>query len=65
MKNYKIWVTVKIYNAPKKAKILTSTWVVKKKSNGNFRARINGCVYEQVDGIHFNGSSIHFQLQVM
>ena len=44
---------------PAGAKVLTSTWAMKKKSNGTFRARINGRGYEQIDGQHYDGSSIH------
>lgn len=37
----------------------SSTWACKLKSNGTKRARINGRGYEQIDGIHYDGSSIH------
>ena len=46
-------------NVPRGAKILTSTWAMKKKANGVRRARLNGRGYEQVDGIHYDSSSIH------
>ena len=59
MKRYKVWVTVNMHNFPKQAKILTSTWVMKKKLNAIFGDRINGRLYEQVGGIHYYGSSIH------
>jgi len=39
---------------PKDAKILTSTWAMKKKANGTFRARLNARGYEQVDGEHYD-----------
>jgi hypothetical protein len=39
---------------PKGAKILTSTWAMKKKANGTFRARLNARGYEQVDGEHYD-----------
>ena len=39
---------------PKEAKVLTSTWVMKKKSNGTFRARVNARGYEQIEGIHYD-----------
>ena len=32
---------------------------MKKKSNGTYRARINGRGYEQIEGQHYDGSSIH------
>eukprot|EP00957_Ditylum_brightwellii_P031667 2401616-Ditylum_brightwellii.AAC.1 len=54
-----VWRPVKLNNVPKGAKILTSTWAYKLKSNGRKRARINGRGYEQVDGLHYDGSSIH------
>jgi hypothetical protein len=43
---------------PAGAKIITSTWAMKKKSNGTFRARVNGRGYEQVDGEHYDEDSI-------
>jgi hypothetical protein len=50
---------VKKKNVPRGVKILTSTWAMKKKTNGVRRARLNGRCYEQVDGIHYDSSSIH------
>ena len=32
---------------------------MKKKANGTYRARINGHGYEQVDGVHYDSSSIN------
>ena len=43
---------------PEAAKILTSTWAMKKKANGTFRARLNARGFEQVDGEHFKSNSI-------
>ena len=53
-----VWRAVKKKDVPSGAKILTSTWACKLKSNGTKRARINGRGYEQVDGIHYDSSSI-------
>ena len=39
--------------------MLTSTWAMKKKSNGRLRARINGRGYEQIDGIKYESNNIH------
>lgn len=39
---------------PEGAKILTSTWAMKKKASGRFRARLNARGYEQVDGEHYD-----------
>jgi len=39
---------------PDGAKVLTSTWAMKKKANGTYRARLNARGYEQVDGEHYD-----------
>ena len=54
-----VWSPVKRSMVPKGAKILTSTWACKLKSNGTKRVRINGRGYEQVDGVHYDSASIH------
>ena len=36
------------------AKVLTSTWAMKKKANLTFRARLTARGYEQVDGEHYD-----------
>ena len=41
-------------NVPKGAKVLTSTWAMKKKANGKYRARLNARGYEQKDGEHYD-----------
>jgi hypothetical protein len=33
------------------------TWVLKKKANGDFRARITGQGFLQEEGVHFQGDS--------
>jgi hypothetical protein len=43
---------------PPDTTILTSTWAMKKKSNGTFRARINGRGYEQIDGEHYDKDDV-------
>jgi hypothetical protein len=45
-------------DVPKNAKVMSSTWAIKKKSNGTYRARLNASGYEQVDGIHYDSSNI-------
>jgi hypothetical protein len=47
------WVAVLMENIPKGEKIISSTWAMKKKSNGVYRARLNARGYEQVDGKHY------------
>ena len=44
----------KVWHVPKDAKVLTSTWAMKKTSNGKFQVHINARGYEQVDGIHYD-----------
>ena len=66
MKKYNVWTpvpikdvpSVPIKDVPSDAKILTSTWAMKKKANGTFRARCNARGYEEVDGVHYDGTSI-------
>ena len=47
---------VPISEAPPDAKTLTSTWAMKKKANGTFRARLNARGFEQRDGEHYDSS---------
>ena len=56
--NMKIGEAIERKNVPEAAKVLTSTWTMKKKANGTFRARLNARGYEQVDGIHFDKDDI-------
>ena len=53
MKNHNVFKEVKKKDLPDGAKVLTSTWAMKTKSNGDRRARISGRGYEQVDGVHY------------
>ena len=48
----------KLQDFPPYAKIITSTWAMKKKANGTYRARINIIGYEKVEGIHYYTVSI-------
>jgi hypothetical protein len=41
-------------DVPEGAKILTSTWAMKKKANGTYCARMNARGYEQVNGEHYD-----------
>lgn len=49
-----VFQAVPMNEVPKGAKILTSTWAMKKKANGTKRARLNARGFEQVDGEHYN-----------
>jgi hypothetical protein len=52
------WTPVPKSDVANHAKILSSTWAIKKKSNGTLRARLNGRGFEQVPGIHYDPKSI-------
>ena len=54
MNKHGVFEVVKASVVPKEAKVLTSTWAMKKKSNGTFRARLNARGYEQIDGEHYD-----------
>ena len=43
---------------PSNAKVITSTWEMKKKWNGAFWARLNSRGFEQVDGVHYDSTNI-------
>ena len=55
---YKVFKAVSRDEVPKGSKFVTTTWAMKKKSNGTLRARLNMRGYEQKDGVHFDSSSI-------
>jgi len=54
----KVWKPVDWDSVPKDAKIIDSTWVMKKKSNDTYRARMNARGFKQVEGQHFDGTSL-------
>jgi Reverse transcriptase (RNA-dependent DNA polymerase) len=54
MVKYEVWKPVNRKDLPKGAKVLSTTWAMKKKSNGKFRARLNARGFEQIDGIHYD-----------
>jgi hypothetical protein len=58
MVKHRVWQAILIKDIPKAVKIMTSTWAMKKKANGTFRARLNARGYEQVDGVHYNSHDI-------
>ena len=49
-----VWHPMKVNDVPIGAKILTSTWVCKQKTNSVKQARMNGQGYKQVDGVHYD-----------
>jgi Reverse transcriptase (RNA-dependent DNA polymerase) len=50
----KVWIPIKISNLPENFKTLSSTWAMKKKANGQFRACIIARGFLQEDEVHFN-----------
>jgi Reverse transcriptase (RNA-dependent DNA polymerase) len=58
MMEHKVFKLVRRASVPKGSKVLTSTWAMKKKSNGTFRARVNGRGYEQEDGEHYDQDDV-------
>ena len=57
-KKYKVFKLVKLKDIPAGAIMLTTTWAMKKKANGTFRARVNMRGYEQIEGQHYDNASI-------
>lgn len=55
---YKVFTPVKRADLEAGAKILTTTWAMKKKTNGKFRGRLNARGYEQLEGTHYFSDSI-------
>jgi hypothetical protein len=58
MTKHSVWQAILRRDLPAAAKILTSTWAMKKKANGTYRARLNARGYEQVDGVHYDSHNI-------
>ena len=58
MVQHTTWKSKHIDKVPPNAKILSSTWAMKKKANGIYQACINTRGFEQVDGEHYDENSI-------
>jgi hypothetical protein len=56
MTTYQVFEPVDVNEVPQDAKILTSTWVMRKKADGTYRARLTARGYEQIDGLHFDST---------
>ena len=55
---YDVFDVVKLQDVPPEEKMLTTTWAIKQKSNGDRSARINMRGYEQEHGDHYDSASI-------
>jgi hypothetical protein len=53
-----VFKTILISDLPPGTKIIDSVWVMKKKSNGTLCGRINARGFKQVEGQHYNGTTI-------
>jgi len=58
MQVYGVWTPVRLQDLPEGTKVLTSTWAMKKKANGTYRARVVARGFEQIEGVHYDGASI-------
>jgi hypothetical protein len=55
---FKVFKVAKRSELPTGAKVLSTTWAMKKKTNGKRRARLNARGYEQLEGSHYFADSI-------
>ena len=58
MVKYGVWKAVPPETLPSGMKLITSTWAMKKKASGVCRARVVARGFEQIDGMHYDGSSV-------
>ena len=58
MMKYDVFTVIKHTDLPKDAKVLTTTWAMKKKPNGTFRARLVARGFEQENKIHYQDNDI-------
>jgi hypothetical protein len=58
MLKFGVWEAVRRKDVSAATKIIMSTWAMKKKASGTYRARLNARGFEQKEGLHYDGSSI-------
>jgi hypothetical protein len=58
LKKFNVFKPVLRESLPRGTKVITSTWAMKKKANGRYKARINARGYEQIDGQHYHAHNI-------
>ncbi len=58
MLNNGVFEPVKISELPKGIKLIDTTWAMKKKSSGTLRERVNVRGFCQIEGEHYDGTSI-------
>jgi hypothetical protein len=57
MTDHGVFEVVEKSKVPINAKVLSTTWVMKKKASGRYKSRITARGYEQRDGEHFDSSA--------
>ena len=62
MKKYNFWTPIKLKGVSAEAKMLTSTWYIKKKSSRVHIARLNDHGYEKVYGVHYDSVIVASQV---
>ena len=53
-----MWTPRILKDVPSGAKVITSTWAMKKKANGTYRARFNARGFKKVEGVHYDTADI-------
>ncbi len=57
-KKFNVVTVVPSSELPENVKVMSTTWAMKKKTNGKRRGRLNARGYEQFEGIHHHSDSI-------
>lgn len=57
MVKHGVFEPVPVNKIPADTKVISSTWAMKKKSNGVYRARLAARGFEQIDGVHYDSNS--------
>ena len=58
MVHNKVFEPVSLSDLSKNKKVIDTTWAIKKKSSGTLRGRVNVQGFKQIDGQHYDGTSI-------
>ena len=58
MNRVEVFKTISHDQLPQDAKVLMSTWIMKKKASGRKQAHINAYGFEQVDGVHYDKNTV-------
>ncbi len=58
MVHNKVFEPVSLSELSKNKKVIDTTWAMKKKSNKTLRGRVNVQSFKQIDGQHYDGTSI-------